>query len=75
VLTEFTPQANVYEIEASFSTDVRNRVGLNLCVGAGRKLAITYDTRSHLLAVDRTHTADVRIPLAVRAWVLQSIWR
>jgi hypothetical protein len=54
---------------------VRNRVGLNLCVGAGRKLAITYDTRSHLLAVDRTHTADVRIPLAVRAWVLQSIWR
>ncbi len=61
-LPEFAPHSNVYEFEASFATGVRNRFGLNLCVGAGRKLRITYDTASRVLSVDRTNTADVAIP-------------
>jgi fructan beta-fructosidase len=65
-LAGFTPQANVYEIEASFGTGAKNRIGLNLCVGSGRRLAITYDTTSHLLSVDRTNTADVFIPQFAR---------
>jgi fructan beta-fructosidase len=61
-LAGFAPRTNVYEIDASFSTGRRNRVGFNLCVGAGRKLPIIYDTASHRLSIDRTGTADVDIP-------------
>lgn len=61
-LSSFVPKENVYELEVSFTTDVPNTLGLNLCVGEGRKVMISYDTESHNLIIDRTHCADVQIP-------------
>lgn len=58
----FSPSENVYEVDASFSTDVSNVFGFNLCVGDGRKVTVSYDTDSHNLVIDRTHCADVFIP-------------
>lgn len=49
---------NTYEVEASFDTSKPGTFGMNLCVGEGRKLVITYDTQSHSLCVDRTQVAD-----------------
>ena len=43
-------------------TDVSNTFGLNLCVGEGRKVVVSYDTDSHNLVIDRTHCSDVQIP-------------
>ena len=53
-LPGFVPDENVYELDASFSTDVSNTFGLNLCVGEGRKVVVSYDTDSHNLVIDRT---------------------
>ena len=61
-LPGFVPDENVYELDASFSTDVSNTFGLNLCVGEGRKVVVSYDTDSHNLVIDRTHCSDVQIP-------------
>ena len=58
----FAPGENVYELDASFSTDVSNVFGFNLCVGDGRKVVVSYDTDSHNLVIDRTHCAAVSIP-------------
>lgn len=52
---------NTYETEVSFDTSVPNTFGMNLCVGGGRKLSLTYDTASHMLVVDRTQVADFRM--------------
>lgn len=49
---------NTYETEVSFDTSLKGTFGMNLCVGEGRKLVITYDTESHSLCVDRTQVAD-----------------
>lgn len=49
---------NTYEVEASFDTSRPGTFGMNLCVGEGRKLVVTYDTQSHSLCVDRTQVAD-----------------
>ncbi len=61
-LPGFVPDENVYELDASFATDVSNTFGLNLCVGEGRKVVVSYDTDSHNLVIDRTHCSDVQIP-------------
>lgn len=58
----FAPEENVYELDASFTTNVSNTFGFNLCVGDGRKVVINYDTESHNLVIDRTNCADVTIP-------------
>lgn len=58
----FAPKENVYEVDATFSTNVSNVFGFNLCVGNGRKLVISYDTDSHNLVIDRTHCTDACIP-------------
>ena len=58
----FVPEENVYELDATFSTDTSNTFGFNLCTGDGRKVMISYDTDSHNLVIDRTHSADVAIP-------------
>ena len=58
----FAPGENIYELDASFSTDVSNVFGFNLCVGDGRKVVVSYDTDSHNLVIDRTHCAAVSIP-------------
>lgn len=60
-LEKFVPKENVYELDATFSTDVSNTFGLNLCVGDGRKVTISYDTDSHQLLIDRTHCSNVSI--------------
>jgi fructan beta-fructosidase len=60
-LPQFRPRRNVYEIDASFDTDVANRFGFDLCVGDGHRLAIRYDSVSHLLSLDRTNTSAVSI--------------
>ncbi|KAA3437857.1 glycoside hydrolase family 32 protein [Rufibacter hautae] len=60
-LKKFAPTENVYELDATFSTEVENTVGFNLCVGSGRKVAVRYDTRTQLLTIDRTNCSDVPI--------------
>lgn len=61
-LRGFKPRQNVYELDITYSTTVSNTIGLNLCVGEGRKVVISYDTDSHNLMIDRTNTADCVIP-------------
>lgn len=60
-LSEFSPIKNTYEIDASFTTTNANKFGFNLCVGAGRKLVVGYDTRTSMLYIDRTNCADSNI--------------
>lgn len=58
----FTPQKNCYEMEVTFDISNRNVFGLNLCVGEGRKLVVSYDTESGNLVIDRTACTDASIP-------------
>ena len=60
-LSEFEPKENVYEMDATFSTETSNTFGFNLCVGNGRKVMISYDTDSHNLVIDRTNSSNVPI--------------
>jgi fructan beta-fructosidase len=62
VLPKFRPKRNVYEIDATFGTDVPNQFGFNLCVGNGHMVAIRYDSQSQILTIDRTNSSDVPIP-------------
>lgn len=61
LMMEFGPKENVYELDATFSTDVPNIFGFNLCVGDGRKVSFSYDTRTEMLTVDRTNCSEVPI--------------
>lgn len=61
-LQRFRPEKNVYEMDVTFSTDRPNTFGLNLCVGEGRKVVVSYDTESCRLLIDRTHCAAEDIP-------------
>jgi len=58
----FTPQNNVYEIEAEFSVKGEDEIGFNLCVGDGRSLPIRYNTQSSMLKIDRTNCTSDTIP-------------
>lgn len=60
-LKAFQPAENVYELEAIFNTSKSNVFGLNLCVGEGRKLGISYDTETAMLTIDRTNCAKEKI--------------
>jgi len=60
-LAKFAPQENIYEIDATFATKTPNVFGFNLCVGEGRKVLFSYDTRSELLNIDRTNCSNVPI--------------
>lgn len=60
-MMEFVPKENVYELDATFSTDMSNVFGFNLCVGNGRKVSFSYDTRTEMLTIDRTNCSDVPI--------------
>ena len=62
VLPKFRPRRNVYEIDATFGTEVANRFGFDLCVGNGHRLSIRYDSQSQVLTFDRTNSSDVPIP-------------
>ncbi len=61
-LPNFSPKENVYELDVSFSTNISNTFGLNLCVGSSRKVVIRYDTDGHNLLIDRTHCTNAQIP-------------
>jgi fructan beta-fructosidase len=62
VLPKFRPRRNVYEIDATFRTDIPNRFGFDLCVGDGHRVAIRYDSRSQILTIDRSNSSAVPIP-------------
>lgn len=53
--------SNTYEAVVEFDCTKGNTFGINLCVGEGRKLVVTYDADSHSLVVDRTQVADFRM--------------
>lgn len=57
----FSPAANTYELDVEFTVDSPNTFGLNLCVGNGKKLVLSYDTESHNFVIDRTNTSAVPI--------------
>ncbi|MCM1347860.1 MAG: glycoside hydrolase family 32 protein [Firmicutes bacterium] len=61
-LTAVNRMNNQYEIEATFSTDVNNLFGFNLCSGNGKKIMVSYDTSSHTLMLDRTNSTEVSMP-------------
>jgi fructan beta-fructosidase len=61
LLSNFQPSENVYELEAGFNTGKQNVFGLNLCVGEGRKVGVSYDTETNLLTIDRTNCAKEKI--------------
>lgn len=52
---EFCPSKNVYELDVTFSTDISNTFGFNLCVGNGKRVVLSYDTDSHNFVIDRTN--------------------
>jgi fructan beta-fructosidase len=60
-LPQFLPSENVYEIDAEFSTNKPNVFGFNLCLGEGRKVSISYDTKNDSLTIDRTNCSNVSI--------------
>lgn len=53
---------NMYEIDVVLDCRDNDVAGLNLCCGDGRKVAISYDSSSHYLTVDRTNSTDATIP-------------
>ncbi|MGC2032767.1 MAG: GH32 C-terminal domain-containing protein [Steroidobacteraceae bacterium] len=62
VLPKFRPKRNVYEVDATFDTNIPNRFGFDLCVGNGHRVAIRYDSQSQILTIDRTNSSVVPIP-------------
>jgi fructan beta-fructosidase len=57
-LPGFKPSKNIYELELLFDVRKSKSFGVNLLVGEGRKLSITYNPATSSLCVDRTHTTD-----------------
>jgi len=60
-IVKFEPKENIYEIDASLSTQTPNVFGFNLCVGESRKVSFSYDTRTKMLSIDRTNCSNVPI--------------
>lgn len=63
-LTQFKPEKNTYEIEASFEMDAtkEQEFGLNLCVDGNKKLVLMYDSKSSEFTLDRRESNDIYIP-------------
>lgn len=57
-IAEFNPTRNTYELEVVWDVRTAGTFGLNLLVGEGRKLAITYDPKTSNLTLDRTRCSD-----------------
>ncbi len=57
-IPEFKPTTNTYEIEAVFNTDSLSVFGLNLLVGEGRKLVLSYNPKTFSLCLDRSDCTD-----------------
>lgn len=59
-VTEFTPNYNYYEIDASFQVSSGTNFGINLCANnSNRKVVISYDVSSSTLYLDRTKSGNV----------------
>ena len=65
--TYFLPQisamANQYEMNINLNASENDVAGFNLCVGEGRKVAVSYDVATGYLTLDRTNCSDVKIKL------------
>lgn len=64
-VSEITPLSNLsnqYELNLTLPASEPELYGLNLCVGEGRKLSISYDTENQTLCIDRTNVADSKLP-------------
>lgn len=61
-LKELAELNNQYEMEITIPTDNPDLFGMNLCVGDGRKLTVTYDTENQSFTIDRMNVADSRLP-------------
>jgi fructan beta-fructosidase len=59
-IPEFKPAVNTYEIEAVFNTASRAVFGINLLVGDGRKLVLSYDPKISSLCLDRSNCTDFK---------------
>lgn len=57
-LNVFKPAMNTYEIEATIQPSAQATSGLELLVGEGRKLVISYDPVSSMISLDRTNCSD-----------------
>ena len=53
--------ANQYEMNINLSASANDVAGFNLCVGDGRKVALSYDVATGYLTLDRTNCSDVKI--------------
>ncbi len=58
-ITEFTPDFNYYELEATFEVSEGNNFGLNLCVNGNLKVIVGYDVVNSRLYLDRRKSGDV----------------
>ena len=53
---------NMYELDLDIKGKGNDVCGLNLCMGDGRKVAVSYDVASGYLTIDRTNSTDANIP-------------
>ena len=53
---------NMYELDLDIRGKGNDVCGLNLCMGDGRKVAVSYDVASGYLTIDRTNSTDASIP-------------
>ena len=60
-LPQIGKMGNVYEMRVTFHSDKPDVTGLNLCVGNGRNVTLTYNTESQYFIVDRTNSTDADI--------------
>ena len=52
---------NTYELQAEIHVNGNDVAGFHLCEADGRKVAVSYDTASGTLLIDRTHSTDAEI--------------
>ena len=57
-IPEFKPSKNMYEIEAIFKADQPSIFGVDLLVGEGRKLRLSYDPKLSIFCIDRSNCTD-----------------
>lgn len=61
-ISQLSELSNCYEFEADIRMSENDIAGFNLCVGNGRKVALSYDSATGYLTIDRTNCSDVKIP-------------
>lgn len=61
-LPRISAMGNIYEMLVEFDIRDDAPVGLYLCQGHGRRLAVNYDPATHILTLDRANVTDAEIP-------------